>query len=175
MGTSCWRRSGPPPRDDEDFFVTGFECLGACDIAPMASIDERYFGPLEAAEAETAIEQLRAGAEVLPEKALEKRPLRGRARCLRPGCCLKNAEDPALRTLAGYKGYGGYATLEKAYRELEADEVLKELEDSGLRGRGGAGFSMGKKASFLPRGDDATSTSAATPTSPSRAPSRTAS
>jgi NADH-quinone oxidoreductase subunit F len=65
---------------------------------------------------------------------------------------LKNAEDPALRTLAGYRGYGGYATLEKAYRELEADEVLKELEDSGLRGRGGAGFSMGKKASFLPRG-----------------------
>jgi NADH-quinone oxidoreductase subunit F len=65
---------------------------------------------------------------------------------------LKNVEDPALRTLAGYKGYGGYATLEKAYRELEADEVLKELEESGLRGRGGAGFSMGKKASFLPRG-----------------------
>ncbi len=66
---------------------------------------------------------------------------------------LKNAEDPSLRTLAGYKGYGGYATLEKAYREMEADEVLKQLEDSGLRGRGGAGFSMGKKASFLPRGE----------------------
>ena len=82
---------------------------------------------------------------------------------------------PALRTLDGYKGYGGYATLEKAYREMEADEILKELEDSGLRGRGGAGFSMGKKASFLPRGGDGTSTSAATPTSPSRAPSRTAS
>ncbi|MBW8060163.1 MAG: NADH-quinone oxidoreductase subunit NuoF [Solirubrobacterales bacterium] len=65
---------------------------------------------------------------------------------------LKNAEDPELRTLAGYKRYGGYATLEKAYREMEADEVLKELEDSDLRGRGGAGFSMGKKASFLPRG-----------------------
>ena len=41
----------------------------------------------------------------------------------------------------------------RAYRELEPDEVLKELEDSGLRGRGGAGFSMGKKASFLPRGE----------------------
>jgi NADH-quinone oxidoreductase subunit F len=66
---------------------------------------------------------------------------------------LEHAEDPALRTLAGYKGYGGYTTLEKAYRELEQDEVLKELEDSGLRGRGGAGFSMGKKASFLPRGE----------------------
>jgi NADH:ubiquinone oxidoreductase subunit E len=83
---SCWMRGGDElldafraaaGEDDERFFVTGFECLGACDIAPMASIDERYFGPLEAAEAQTAIEQLRDGAEVLPEKALEKRPLPG--------------------------------------------------------------------------------------------------
>jgi NADH-quinone oxidoreductase subunit F len=67
---------------------------------------------------------------------------------------LDHAEDPRLATLQGYKDLvGGYATLEKAYREMEQDEVLKELEDSGLRGRGGAGFSMGKKASFLPRGD----------------------
>ena len=84
---SCWMRGGDElldafraaAEDDEDVFVTGFECLGACDIAPMASIDERYFGPLEAAEARTAIEQLREGAGVLPEKALEKRPLAGDA------------------------------------------------------------------------------------------------
>lgn len=82
---SCWMRGGDELLDafraaadgDEDLFVTGFECLGACDIAPMASIDQRYFGPLGAAEARTAIEQIRAGAEVLPEKALEKRPLAG--------------------------------------------------------------------------------------------------
>ena len=61
--------------DREDVLVTGFECLGACDIAPMASIDERYFGPLEPGEARTAIDQLLAGEDVLPEKALEKRPL----------------------------------------------------------------------------------------------------
>ncbi|MDQ3724856.1 MAG: NADH-quinone oxidoreductase subunit NuoF [Actinomycetota bacterium] len=67
---------------------------------------------------------------------------------------LEHAEDPALRTLDGYRRLaGGYETLERAYKDLEQDEVLKELEDSGLRGRGGAGFSMGKKASFLPRGD----------------------
>src|SRR3954463_13924045 len=36
---------------------------------------------------------------------------------------------------------------------MEHDQVLNELEDSVLRGRGGAGFSMGKKASFLPRGE----------------------
>ena len=66
---------------------------------------------------------------------------------------LKNAADPNLRTLDGYKGYGGYATLEKALKEMEGEEILKELEESGLRGRGGAGFAMGKKASFLPRGE----------------------
>ncbi|HXV04397.1 MAG TPA: NADH-quinone oxidoreductase subunit NuoF [Solirubrobacterales bacterium] len=66
---------------------------------------------------------------------------------------LKNAEDPKLRTLEGYRSYNGYRTLERAYREMEPEEVLKELEESGLRGRGGAGFAMGKKASFLPRGE----------------------
>ncbi|HEX5761966.1 MAG TPA: NAD(P)H-dependent oxidoreductase subunit E [Solirubrobacterales bacterium] len=62
---------------DGKVFLSGFECLGACDIAPMASIDERYFGPLDQGDAATAIEQLVAGGEVLPEKALAKRPLAG--------------------------------------------------------------------------------------------------
>ncbi|MGA8745853.1 MAG: NAD(P)H-dependent oxidoreductase subunit E [Solirubrobacterales bacterium] len=81
---SCWMRGGDGLLDaftlaaeGEDVFVTGFECLGACDIAPMASIDERYFGPLEPAEVILAIEQLRSGADVLPEKALDKRGLAG--------------------------------------------------------------------------------------------------
>jgi NADH-quinone oxidoreductase subunit E len=83
---SCWMRGADrlldafkeaAGGDDENFFVTGFECLGACDIAPMASIDQRYYGPLEAAEAGVAIDQLKAGAEVLPEKALAKRGLAG--------------------------------------------------------------------------------------------------
>jgi NADH-quinone oxidoreductase subunit F len=67
---------------------------------------------------------------------------------------LDHAEDPRLATLQGYKDLvGGYSTQERAYKEMEQDQILKELEDSGLRGRGGAGFSMGKKASFLPRGE----------------------
>jgi NADH-quinone oxidoreductase subunit E len=81
---SCWMRGGDELLDafraaaaGEDVFVTGFECLGACDIAPMVSIDERYFGPLETDEARTAIDQLLAGEDVLPGKALEKRPLAG--------------------------------------------------------------------------------------------------
>jgi NADH-quinone oxidoreductase subunit E len=82
---SCWMRGGDELLDafkaaaagEDDFFVTGFECLGACDIAPMASIDQRYYGPLEAAEAGRAIAQLKAGEEPLPGKALAQRPLAG--------------------------------------------------------------------------------------------------
>jgi NADH-quinone oxidoreductase subunit F len=66
---------------------------------------------------------------------------------------LRHADEPDLGRLEVYRRFGGYEALERAFRELEPDEILKELEDSGLRGRGGAGFSMGKKASFLPRGD----------------------
>jgi NADH-quinone oxidoreductase subunit E len=62
---------------DGEIFIKGFECLGACDIAPMASIDQRYYGPLDAGDAAAAIEQLRSGEEVLPEKAISKRAAAG--------------------------------------------------------------------------------------------------
>jgi NADH-quinone oxidoreductase subunit E len=62
---------------DGEVFVRGFECLGACDIAPMVSIDERYYGPLNSDDAATVIEQLRSGADPLPDHALAKRPAAG--------------------------------------------------------------------------------------------------
>lgn len=62
---------------DGKILVSGFECLGACDLAPMASVNERYFGPLENADAETIVRQLEGGEEVLSDKALEKRGLAG--------------------------------------------------------------------------------------------------
>jgi NADH-quinone oxidoreductase subunit E len=63
--------------EDGEFFVKGFECLGACDLAPMASMDNRYYGPLDAADAVAAIEALRAGDQPLPERALVERPAAG--------------------------------------------------------------------------------------------------
>src|SRR5215217_5618143 len=64
----------------------------------------------------------------------------------------RNIDEPGLASIDVYRRLGGYAALEKAFTGMEPDEVLSELEASGLRGRGGAGFAMGKKASFLPRG-----------------------
>ena len=65
---------------------------------------------------------------------------------------IRNINDPELRTIGGYERNGGYRAIRKALTEMEPDQVLHELEESGLRGRGGAGFSMGKKASFIPKG-----------------------
>jgi len=57
-----------------------------------------------------------------------------------------------LHEVATYERLGGYASARKAVVEMSQESVLAELEASGLRGRGGAGFSMGKKASFVPKG-----------------------
>ena len=65
---------------------------------------------------------------------------------------LKDINDPHLASIDRYEELGGYRAMRKAVLEMDQDEVLHELEESGLRGRGGAGFSMGKKASFLPKG-----------------------
>ncbi|HEV2787485.1 MAG TPA: NADH-quinone oxidoreductase subunit F, partial [Solirubrobacteraceae bacterium] len=70
-----------------------------------------------------------------------------------PTILFAGIDEPGLNTIDVYRRFGGYSALERAFRDLEPDEILFELENSGLRGRGGAGFSMGKKASFLPRGD----------------------
>lgn len=61
-------------------------------------------------------------------------------------------DEPGLNTLEVYERRGGYQALRKAL-SMEAEDVLGNVTDSGIRGRGGAGFQMGKKASFLPRGD----------------------
>jgi NADH-quinone oxidoreductase subunit F len=64
---------------------------------------------------------------------------------------LKDINEEGLATIDGYERLGGYQALRKALDQTP-DEVLNQLENSGLRGRGGAGFSMGKKASFIPKG-----------------------
>ena len=59
--------------EDPDVYVRHFECLGACDIAPMASIDGVYVGPIELEEVPLLAEQIRKGEAPLPDKQILRR------------------------------------------------------------------------------------------------------
>jgi NADH-quinone oxidoreductase subunit E len=55
----------------DDLDIREFECLGACDMAPMASFDGRYVGPMSEEDAPEAIRQVKSGETVLPGRGLE--------------------------------------------------------------------------------------------------------
>jgi NADH-quinone oxidoreductase subunit E len=59
--------------DDPEFNVRAFECLGACDIAPMASVDGVFVGPLSAEDVPRLLADVRAGGPVLADKQLSTR------------------------------------------------------------------------------------------------------
>jgi NADH-quinone oxidoreductase subunit F len=69
-----------------------------------------------------------------------------------PALVLGGAEEQPLRDLASYRAVGGYAQLERA-RAMTPQQVIEELIASNLRGRGGAFFPTGRKASFIPTPD----------------------
>jgi NADH:ubiquinone oxidoreductase subunit E len=96
--------------DVPDTQVRPFECLGACDIAPMASVNGEYVGPLTKADAYEVAAALREGRPVLPDKNLRVRE------SVNPGSKLADAAltDEAV----GEDRHGGAAPV-----EIEQDDM----------------------------------------------------
>jgi NADH:ubiquinone oxidoreductase subunit E len=119
---------------DPEVSVRSFECLGACDIAPMASVDGEYVGPLEIDDAERIVEDIHAGRAVLDHKQLRYR------RCADPEVAEEAGEfgppDPATTDMADTAGLGPEGdNVDRpgptASIELPAEEAEEADEDEG--------------------------------------------
>lgn len=62
-----------------------------------------------------------------------------------------NIERPQSHFLHDYESTGGYRALRRVFRQLTPDDVVEIVQESALRGRGGAGFPTGLKWTFLPK------------------------
>lgn len=67
---------------------------------------------------------------------------------------LRRTNDPDVRTLSAYRANGGYVALEKALRQLSPEQVVQQVIDAKLRGRGGAGRLTGEKWRIMRRSSD---------------------
>src|ERR1700756_4963009 len=64
---------------------------------------------------------------------------------------LRRLGKPNSQSIDSYRADGGYRALTKALNEMTPAQVAEVVKDSGLRGRGGAGFPCGLKWTFLPK------------------------
>ena len=69
-----------------------------------------------------------------------------------PHLLFDRIDEPGLNTIPVYERRGGYSALRSALA-MPPEAIIEEIKQSAIRGRGGAGFQMGQKASFLPKGE----------------------
>ncbi len=151
---------------DGRFALDHMECLGSCGSAPMVSVTEkstgriRYFEELDSAnDVQKVIDLLQSGKgfDDLERWTPEGDPeLAGKAAGpythggMEPRFLMARVDTPDSHTLASYEADGGYETARRVLTTMQAAEVVEQVKTSGLRGRGGAGFSTGTKWGFLP-------------------------
>src|SRR5271170_262853 len=131
------------------FSLEEVECMGACTGAPCMQVNYDYYENLDPEKVDIILEQLQEGKRPQPSTvtagALHER---------------LSVETPVVSSRFGipnahkidvYLENGGYQALEKALKQMTPETIIEEVKKSGLRGRGGAGFSTGMKWSFVPK------------------------
>ncbi len=123
--------------------LTEVECLCACEIAPMAQLDEQFVGPLRGGSLDDLLRDAMSEGNGSPHE---------------PQLFI-STDGPVLSTRLGnsdgtwwdsYVAGGGYDGARKALSMTPA-QIIDEVSRANLRGLGGAGFPTGKKWSFIPK------------------------
>jgi NADH-quinone oxidoreductase subunit F len=131
--------------DPRLFAVSTVECLAACGTAPVMMINDEHFDNVTPEQAGRILDRIQATGTLEPQPLPPPRP----AHPLEKRILLGNAsKDGYTGSIEDYIREGGYQTLAKA-RQMKPDDIVKEVRDSELRGRGGAGFPCGLKWGFL--------------------------
>jgi NADH-quinone oxidoreductase subunit F len=154
--------------EDGKFALDHMECLGSCGSAPMVAITEqktgqiRYFEELDsAADVEKVVALIESGNGFVD---LERWTPEGdpdntgkaagpyRFGGMEPRYLMARVDTPNGHTLESYEADGGYETARRVLNEMTSAEVIEQVKNSGIRGRGGAGFPTGVKWGFIPKG-----------------------
>jgi NADH-quinone oxidoreductase subunit F len=129
---------------DGELTLTEVECLCACEMAPVAQLDEQFVGPLEE---ETLAVLLREAPGEPTHSSQNREPF-----ISTEGPVLSTRfRDPEGTWLEAYAASGGYLAARKALFSMTPAQVIDEVTRANLRGLGGAGFSAGRKWSFIPK------------------------
>src|SRR5438309_1804700 len=130
--------------------LTEVECLCACEIAPMAQLDEQFVGPLNLNSGTLQAilwEALREPNPNVSAQTDERQPF-----ISTDGPVLSaRFKDTEGTWWDSYVADGGYVAAKKALSSMTPAQIIDEVSRANLRGLGGAGFPTARKWSFIPR------------------------
>jgi len=129
---------------DGIFTLSTVQDLGSAATGPVIQVNERYFENMSIEKTDQLIEALRQGR--MPENNPSMTVYS------ETGILLNDRTQADCHTLTFYKKNGGYQSLAKA-KSMQPEDVINEVKEAKIRGRGGAGFPAGTKWSFLPKDD----------------------
>ena len=129
-----------------EVLLTEVECLCACEMAPMAQLDERFVGPLEGGAVDTIIQDALAEPGT-PAATPEPDPF-----ICSTGPVLSTRFTQTEGTwFEDYVVDGGYVAARNVLTSMTPEQVIDTVSTPNLRGLGGAGFPAGRKWSFVPK------------------------
>ncbi len=132
---------------DGRFTLSTFECLADCGNGPAVMINDEHFGKVTPERLNALIDGIEASDRLAEQPLPTPRPAHPSEKRL----LLANLDKPGYRgSIEEYQASGGYTALPKALA-MKPEDIVAEVLNSKLRGRGGAGFPTGMKWKFVDR------------------------